>query len=136
MSGRESRARWEQAADGELQRNRQIKAPCSKECLRDKTGSLQPMMLFRKILLVGSKTPSRRVVLVCFKGTQRRVLDYPRQFLIPAKTKGLSCCSLNCIGFVWQGTHPFTLEEQSNAVRVRCVQSPSISQTQVARPGY
>lgn len=27
MPGRESRVRWEQAADGELQRNRQIKAP-------------------------------------------------------------------------------------------------------------
>lgn len=99
MSGRESRERWEQAADGELQRNRQIKAPCSKESLRDKTGSLQPVMLFRKILLVGCKTPSRRVGLVCFKGTWRRVLDYPRQFLIPAKNRRLSCCSLNCIVF-------------------------------------
>jgi len=86
MSGRESRARWEQAADGELQSNRQIKAPCSKECLRDKTGKLQPVMLFRKILLVGCVTPSRRKGLVCFKGVCRRALDYPRQFLIPAKT--------------------------------------------------
>ena len=136
MSGRESRVRWEQAADGELQRNRQIKAPCSKECLRDKTGSLQHAMLFRKILLVGCKTPSRKVGLVCFKGTWRRVLDYPRQLLIPANTRCLSCCSLNCIGFAWQGTHPFTLEKQSYRMRVRCLQSPSISQSHIARTGY
>lgn len=111
MSGRESRVRWEQAADGELQRNRQIKAPCSKECLREKPGSLQPAMLFRKILLVGYKTP--RVGMVGFKRTRRRVFDYPRQFLTPAKTRCLSRCSLNSVGFVWQGTHPSTPEKQS-----------------------
>lgn len=109
MSGGESRARWEQAADGELQRNRQIKAPCSIECLRDKMGSLQPAMIFRKVLLVACKSASRRAGLGCFKGMWRRVSDYPRKFLISDRTTGLLCCSYDCIGFNWQGEHLFTL---------------------------